>query len=171
MNFVMKRADIHNYKAMADVIQSVWLEINNKDWFVADDPEKLRLLLEEGNGLGYQAVEEESGALAGVFFVAFPGAGEENMGRDIGISEEELPKVAHMESVAILPEYRGHGLQYRLMLEGEEELKRRGYQYLMCTIHPDNQFSKNNAIRQGYEVMATKEKYGGFLRDILLKRI
>ncbi len=168
---MIKRAAIEDYQIMADVIQSVWQQIRQKDWFVADDSEYTCHMLTEGNGIGYKAFEKDSGALAGVFIAALPGNREENLGRDIGLSQEELGKVAHMESVAILPEYRGNGLQYVLMNTAEEELRKQGYRYLMCTVHPENIYSKNNIIKQGYQVVMTKEKYGGYLRDILLKEL
>ena len=76
-----------------------------------------------------------------------------------------------MDTAAVLPEYRGQKLQYRLMQMAEEELKKEGLRYLMCTVHPQNRYSRENVLRQGYEVAATKEKYGGYLRDILLKRL
>lgn len=87
------------------------------------------------------------------------------------LSGEALHQVAHMDSVAILPEYRGMGLQYRMMQVAEKELKDAGYRYLMCTVHPKNRYSRENILRQSYRVVATKEKYGGYLRDILLKEI
>ena len=113
----------------------------------------------------------ETNALAGVLIASLPGKGEENLGWDIGMAEEELGRVAHMESVAILPKYRGNGLQHTLMKIAEEELRNHGYRYLMCTVHPENKFSKNNMIKQGYQVVLTKEKYGGYLRDILYKEL
>lgn len=171
MEFLIERADPSDYLILADVIQSVWQQIEQKDWFVADDSEYTRHTLTEGNGIGYKAFEAESGTLAGVFIAALPGDREENLGRDIGLSQEELGKVAHMESVAILPEYRGNGLQYILMKTAEEELRKQGFRHLMCTVHPENKYSRNNMIKQGYRVVLTKEKYGGYLRDILLKEI
>lgn len=171
MEFSIERAVTHDFQALADVINTVWDQIEIKDWFVADNSENIYDLLQKENGIGYKAIVKDSGNLAGIFVVTFPGKQEENLGRDIGLPEEELEKVAHMESIAILPEYRGNGLQYSLMQAAEKELRQRGYGYLMCTIHPDNVYSINNAVRQGYEVVMTKEKYGGFIRDILLKKI
>ncbi len=171
MEFLIERAAASDYLIMTDVIQLVWQQIEQKDWFVADDSEYTRYTLTEGNGIGYKAFEADSRALAGVFIAALPGDREENLGRDIGLSQDELGKVAHMESVAILPQYRGNGLQYILMKTAEEELRKQGYRHLMCTVHPDNKYSRSNMIRQGYQVVLTKEKYGGYLRDILLKEI
>jgi len=171
MQFLIEKAVPEDYLIVADVIQSVWQQIQQKDWFVADDSEYTCHMLIEGNGIGYKAFEKDSGALAGVFLAALPGNGEENLGRDIGLPEMELGKVAHMETIAILPEYRGNGLQHSLMKTAEEELRKQGYRYLMCTVHPENRYSKNNIINQGYQVVLTKEKYGGYVRDILLKKL
>ena len=171
MQFLIERAVPEDYLIVADVIQSVWQQIQQKDWFVADDSEYTCRTLKEGNGIGYKAFEKDSGALAGVFLAALPGNGEENLGRDIGLPEIELGKVAHMESIAIRSEYRGNGLQHSMMKIAEEELRKQGYRYLMCTVHPENRYSKNNIIKQGYQVVLTKEKYGGYLRDILLKKL
>ena len=38
-------------------------------------------------------------------------------------------------------------------------------------VHPDNCYSRNNIISQGYGSVAVKEKYGGYVREIFLKRI
>lgn len=157
--------------AVAEVIRRVWEQVEKKEWFIADDADYVTGILRSGRSIAYQAIEIESGETAGVFVAVFPGAKEENLGRDIGLPEEKLSLVAHMDSVAVLPKYRGNRLQYRLMQEMERELRILGYEYLMCTVHPENKFSRDNILRQGYEVAMTKEKYGGYPRDILLKRI
>lgn len=108
---------------------------------------------------------------AGLFTTIFPGLGEENLGRDLGFSDEDLMKSAHMETVIIAPEYRGHHLQARLMAKAEEDLKSAGYKHLLCTIHPENPYSLNNALSLGYKVEKLVEKYGGLPRNILLKEI
>lgn len=171
MEFLIEKAAPGDYKTLAGVIQEVWLQMEQKEWFVADDSKTICRILEEGRGLGYKAFEKESGALAGVFLGVLPGNREENLGRDIGLAGEELETVAHMDTIAILPQYRGNGLQHTMMQAAEEELKNQGYKYLMCTVHPENIYSKKNAVMQGYKVVLTKEKYGGYVRDILLKRL
>ncbi len=171
MEFSIEKAVTGDCQDLASVIREVWLLMEQKEWFVADDWESICRILKEGRGLGYKAIEKKTGALAGVFTVVFPGSGEENLGRDIGLSDEELEKVAHMDTIAILPKYRGNGLQHRMMQTAEEELKSQGYKYLMCTVHPENIYSKKNAVKQGYRAVLTKEKYGGYIRDIFVKHI
>lgn len=171
MEFDIKKASAEDAEAMAAVIQTVYEQIEKKEWYVPDDADYIRRLLGTGTGLGYKAVERESGELAAIFTVAFPGDSPKNLGSEIGFPHEKLLVTATMDSAAVLSQYRGNRLQYLLMQEAERELRTMGYRYLMCTVHPDNRFSRQNILRQGYRVMKTTEKYGGYLRDIMLKEL
>ena len=111
------------------------------------------------------------GQLAGMFFVVLPGMEEENLGYDIGMQGRQLYECAIMDTVVVLPEYRGMHLQYEMMQTAERKLHKEGYRYLLCTVHPENKFSRENVKRQGYKKILTKEKYGGFLRDIWMKEL
>lgn len=169
--FRILKAGPGDCQVFARIIQAVWSGLDKKEWFVADDEEYICRMLTTERGIGYKAVDENSGQAAGVFMAAIPGREAGNLGRDAGLGEEELPFVAHMDSVAVLARYRGHRLQYRLMQTAEADLKKAGFRYLMCTVHPDNHYSRNNIISQGYESVCVKEKYGGYVREIFLKRI
>ena len=144
MTFEIVKAEEMDYQLFASVIQEVYEALEQKEWFAADNAEYTYHMLKDCNGVGYKAIHEPSGAVAGIFLVTFPGNSEENLGRDIGLSEETLPLVAHMDSVAILPQYRGAGL------------------------HPENRYSRQNVISQGYEPVKSALKYGGYLREIFL---
>lgn len=115
MTFKIVKAEETDYQLFASVIQEVYEALEQKEWFAADNAEYTYHMLKDCNGVGYKAVHEPLGAVAGIFLVTFPGNSEENLGRDIGLSEEALSLVAQMDSVAILPQYRGAGLQKRLM--------------------------------------------------------
>lgn len=192
MEFAFIEATLEDAGRIAELIQRVWEEMEVKEWFVADSPEEVKKMLTDKRGFGYLAVESTRGNLAGVFLVEFPGLSGENLGRDVKAKErskssyragenkanteleteeEQLCRTAHMDTAAVLKEYRGNHLQYRLMQKAEEKLKGLGYRYLMCTIHPENRYSLENAERLGYRVVAQKEKYGGYLRNILQKEI
>lgn len=168
---MIEKAVPEDYQIFADVIQAVWEALDKKEWFMADNADYTYQMLTTGRGTGYKAVDMDTGDIAGVFMAAVPGLEKDNLGYDIGLREEELPLVAHMDSVAVLPEYRGHRLQRRLMEAAERELIERGFKFLMCTVHPDNCYSRNNVMSQGYEPVMTKEKYGGYVREIFLKRV
>lgn len=171
MPFQIKLASAQDFDAVLTLIQAVWACLPQKEWFAADPPSQTRRLLEQGKMTAYQAVETKTGKLAGVFLTAFPGRSRENLGRDIGLPDTELERVAHMDTAAILPEYRGNRLQIRLMRRAEEDLRQQGFGYLLCTVHPDNRFSRDNMLRQGYQAVKITKKYGGLPREILCKEL
>lgn len=171
MEFIIEKAVASDARAIAEVIQTVYVSMENKDWYVADNEEYTTRMLEEGLGQGYVAREKASGSIAGILLITYPGDSKENLGHDIDFSKEQCLATVHMDSAAVLPAYRGNHLQQRLMQTAEEDLRREGYQYLMCTVHPDNRFSRGNVERLGYRLMKVKEKYGGYQRGIFLKEL
>jgi ribosomal protein S18 acetylase RimI-like enzyme len=171
MEFTIEKAKPQDADAIADVIRQVYEAMEHKEWYVADNAEYTSRILSTGAGIGYLAREKESGAIAGILLVTIPGDAPENLGNDIGFTLEQRLATAHMESAAVLDAYRGNHLQYRLMQTAEAELAREGWRYLMCTVHPENRFSRGNVERQGYRLMKIKEKYGGCLRGIFLKEL
>ena len=61
--------------------------------------------------------------------------------------------------------------QGRMLEAAEKLLDKNRFYYLMCTIHPDNKFSRHNMESHGYEVKKTAFCYGGLPRCILLKSL
>ena len=171
MNLIIEKAVPADYQMFADIIQSVWDGMEQKDWFMADNADYTYEMLSSRQGCGYKAVDRDTGKTAGVFMTVIPGLDESNLGYDIGLTREQLLKTAHMDSVAILPEYRGQRLQCRLMQEAEKDLKEQGICYLLCTVHPENRYSRDNVLKQGYTFVTRKKKYNGNIRDILMKRL
>lgn len=171
MEFLLEKCEIEETDSIVHLIETVYEQMAEKEWFAADNGEYTRETLISGQGRAYKAVETLSGRMAAVFMTSYPGLSSENLGLDIGLPKDQLNKVAHMDSAAVLPQYRGHGLQRRLMQMAEPDLINEGYRYLCCTVHPDNQYSLNSILSQGYRIMATREKYGGYLRHILMKEL
>lgn len=172
MNFILQRAGKDQISSIINLIVTVYDQIpeEQKSWFVINPEEDTKLLEAEENW-AYIAVDADTGKLAAAFITAFPGSNPDNLGRDCKLPEAELAFVAHMDTAAVALEYRGHGLQKQLMELAEADLRQAGYRYLCCTVHPDNQYSKNNILRQGYRIADTKEKYHGFLRHVCLKEL
>ena len=142
--------------------------VPDKAWFAVDDETFMRRHIAE-QGFTLKAVVE--GELAGFLTVRYPKGDTDNLGDYINLSEEEKMFVVHMESAAVLPEYRGLRIQNQLMAKGYELLKGTEYKYVMGTAHPDNQFSVNNFRKLGYKVVAEVEKYGGLRRYVWYKAV
>lgn len=111
---------------------------------------------------------KESGIVASFIF-RYPDNSADNIGRDIGLPEEELSSVVHMESVVVLPEYRGKHLQEKMLTYAEGLIDTQVHNCFLATVSPENPASYKSFEKCGYELVTTKEKYGGLMRRIYRK--
>lgn len=137
-------------------------------WYSKDDEEFVKRHLEEE---GFTLKAMKNGEIAGFLIVRYPGDAKDNLGEYIGLDEAHKREVAHMESAAVLPKYKGLGIQRCLMLYGENILKKQSYRYLMGTAHPENTYSVNNFLKLDYEIVTEVEKYGGLPRYVFCKEL
>ena len=134
--------------------------MEHREWFAPEeDKDYIKSLLSTHTGIIWKAIETVSGQTAGLFIVVFP-----------GLPETELCSVAHMDTVAVHPNFRGYGLQRLLISQAEEALSKTQYRYLLCTVHPENSFSRSNMEKLGYTYIKQALKYGGLPRCIYLKK-
>lgn len=168
-DFALRLAEKQDIDGIFYVMEQVRDTIANQEWFVADDRDYIRRHIDGNAGFTVVAGTKD-GRIAAFFTIDYPGTRADNLGYDIGLPAEECLRTAHMDTVGVLPEYRGNHLMARLLELAETVLSKTGYRHLMCTIHPDNRYSLDNMKSHGYEIMATKEKYGGFMRHILYKQ-
>ena len=78
-----------------------------------------------------------------------------------------IPDIHH-DSAIVHPDYRGNGLQ-RKLLEVALTLLRPGIVGIGATVSPENQYSLNNALASGFEIVCRREMYGGYDRYLLAK--
>lgn len=159
------KQDLENFIVL---LQQVRQGMEHKEWFYLDPPETFRSMMEKGILQLWVAMDGDRTAAA--FDILIPGFEEFNYGYDLGFTKEELLQVINMDSVAVDPDYRGLGLQQKLMEAAEESVTGAGKRILLCTIHPDNRYSLNNALQQGFTIQKKLEKYGS-IRYILRKNI
>lgn len=181
--FTIRRAEAADLDSVMTLMNATKAGMEHPDWYVTDErPWVERHLEQEGFIMVAESRKKE---LAGYFIVDFParrGSGEEasgdcageqpggNLGTEIHLNPQQLKLVAHMDSAAVSPEFRGHHLQSMLVEASERELEARPEQYLLCTIHPENHASLHTMQRHGYVIVATREKYGGLRRYVLYKK-
>ena len=89
MDFIIEKALPSDYQLFADIIQSVWEGMPQKEWFMADNAEYTYKMLTSGRGVGYKAIEITTNKVAGTFMATIPGLEEDNLGYDIGFSREQ----------------------------------------------------------------------------------
>lgn len=164
MNITIRKgtlADTENYIRLLREVKDAMAE---QDWFFLDPPDAVREMMADGSMRLW--VAEDGDRLAGAFDLLLPGTDGNNYGYDLGFDEEMLLRVVQMDTAAVHPDYRGLGLQKRLMEEAQKAIP--SGSILLCTIHPENRFSLNNVLKQGYTIEKKLPKYGS-VRYILRK--
>lgn len=168
MSIVIRKGNISDTENFIRLLSQVREGMEHKEWFYLDPPEDVMEMMADGTMQLWVAMD--GSRLAAAFSILTPGFAENNYGYDLGFTEEELLRVINMDSAAVHPDYRGFGLQKKLMLTAEQELYGAGERILLCTVHPDNRFSLQNVLNQGYAIQKKLEKHGS-VRYILRKDI
>lgn len=63
-----------------------------------------------------------------------------------------INEVGECGPIIVNPKYRGNGLQCQMLQELTKYCKKIGKNYLITTIHPDNVYSINNFLKEGYKL-------------------
>ena len=157
MNFQFRKGTSEDAELFIRFLNDIKAEMPRKEWLYLDPPELVHSMIADGSMSFWIAMDGEK--VAGVFSVLYPGLRSDNYGYDLDFTEEELLQVFHMDTAAVHRDYRGMGLQKQMALMAENMLAGQGRRILLCTIHPDNSFSLNNMLKQGYEVQKCIGKY------------
>lgn len=168
MDLVFYKGTLDDTVRFVDFLAEVKKTVVRQDWFYMDPPDLIRKMMEDGTMELWLAMDGDR--LAASFDILYPGIESYNYGYDLGLTEDELRLVIHMDTSAVHPDYRGLGLQRRMIANAEMELSGQGRRILLSTVHPDNLYSLNNLLRQGYEIQKRMQKYGSE-RYILRKEI
>ena len=134
--------------------------------FVPDTQENITAYLAHDLCLGVFDGER----LGAYFILRYCGQDAHNYAAFMGIPREEWDGWANADSAIVHPDYRGNGLQ-RKLLEAALTRLRPGIVGIGATVSPENQYSLNNALACGFTIAARREMYGGYDRYLLEKRI
>jgi len=116
-----------------------------------------------GGGICLGAFCEETGKLIAYRIAYFPMDREFNLARGY-VPDTEVEKVAHLDTTAVLPEWRRRGLADQLNFEMMECLKVSGMKHLFCTVSPYNPGSMFAIIKTGSRPIKLINIFGGKLR-------
>lgn len=127
----------------------------------------------------YEYVEEK-GEVYGIFqgeklvaytVIAFPGLSASNLGREFGVREAYLTRVASLEGTIVHESVRGQGLQRHFHGWREQRAREKDMVYLYATVHPDNTVSQQNLEAAGFTLQFSRPMYGGLPRHCYVKRL
>lgn len=150
---------IANEVEMAMELQEyVYENLANKDILFCDEYEDVvKDVLDRGKIIG---VFNKVGEIVAYRYISIPGSTDKNLGRDLGIVESELIKVAHLETTVVHPDYRGNGLQSLTLEKSLPIINAMGFKHLLCTVSPQNIYSLYNILKNGLTIKSLKRKYG-----------
>lgn len=164
--FSVRRLSVADIEAVETVQQDVIAALEDKKILQPLSLDELHFLLGDHGVMVGAFVGEELMAFRALLE---PPLDDEHLGRDAGLAEQVLPRVAYQEISAVHPQYRGYGLQRTLAEVVMQELDRTRFDYICATVMPFNIASLKDKFAQGMQVVALKLKYGGKLRYVFMK--
>ncbi len=89
----------------------------------------------------------------------------------LGLLQHTVDVSANLKLIMVRKDFRGLGMQNKLMSLLEEYARNNGYTHLCTTVSPNNIHSLRNIENMGYVYDHSEEKYGGLLRSVLVKKL
>ena len=155
---ITRKGSMEDIEPFIELLSHVKQNMENKEWLYLDAPDEVREMMKDGTMSLWVAVNDKR--IVGAFDTLNPKLAPFNYGYILGLDEIDLLRVVNMDTAVVHPDYRGHGLQKRMMQQAELELAESGKHILLCTVHPHNHYSLNNLLSQGYTICKTVALYG-----------
>ena len=160
----LRPCQLSDLQAVIDLNEAIYSALPDKSILRHNSPEMIASCMEEPNvTLGIW----EGDMLIAIGMLYVPQCIEEDHFHDLGLEGEY--KSANQKLFLVREGYRGLGLQRKLIREVEKVAMARDYNLLCTTVAPNNDFSINNFLKEGYVYAKTEKKYGGLVRNLYYK--
>ena len=160
----LRPCNASDLQAVIELNETVYAALPDKSVLRHNSPEMIASCLEEPNvTLGIW----KGNLLIAIGMLYVPQSLEEDHFHDLGWQGHY--QSANQKLFLVREGYRGQGLQSQLIREVEKIAVARGYNLLCTTCAPNNTFSINNFLKEGYHYAKTEEKYGGLVRNLYYK--
>lgn len=170
--YTIRRGNHGDVAKIREIMETVHGLLDNKAWYYIDGTTSIWLhnhVEEEGFTLVVE--NDKNNEVIAFLVVRYPRSAPDNLGEYISDIFTDVDSVAHMETVAVLPEHRGNQLQVKLIEQAEMMLDG-GIKYSMCTVHPENYASVGSFAKCHYKIIYEEEnKYKDLPRVVMMKEI
>ncbi|HBA38139.1 MAG TPA: hypothetical protein DCY94_05410, partial [Firmicutes bacterium] len=147
---------------LRSLIDTVLNDLDRKEFFIPFTEEELDAMFDEEKVVTYGAYDDDKLVASAQLYLS------ENFLSEIkDILDLKDSLVAELGGAVVLKEYRNVGIMKKLIEILIEEAKKRGYNYLTATVHPDNVASNNVAASTGAQIVKTVN-LSGYLRNVYL---
>ena len=160
----LRQCTINDLQAVVELNETIYDNLPDKTVLRHNSHEMIASCLEEPNfTLGYW----DGDLLVAIGVLYVPQCLAEDHFHDLDLIGDY--RSANQKLFLVREGYRGQGLQQKLIHELEKIALSRGYNLLCTTCAPNNDFSINNFLKEGYIYAKTEEKYGGLMRNLYYK--
>lgn len=168
MDFLLRRCTPEDLDAMLALQNEVYEGLPKKHVYVVTPREDLLESIAEDCCLTAVAA---NGKMAGFSVMVNPRISPRNYGTMLGYRDEQLLRCVSFDLTVVSSEFRGFGLQRFFVKKRLEQANAVGAREAFSTIAPDNEYSLNNLLACGFEVIERRTLYGGYDRCLLRKTL
>ena len=162
----IRKCNLSDFQSVVDLNETIYAALPDQSVLRHNSPKMIASCLEEPNvTLGIW----DGALLVAIGMLYVPQCIEEDHFHDLEL--EGNYKSANQKLFLVREGYRGLGLQRQLIREVEKIAMSRGYNLLCTTVAPNNTFSINNFLAEGYVYAKTEQKYGGLVRNLYYKKL
>lgn len=155
----------NDFAAYRELDDEIIASLDNKNIYRANTDEFARNCIYQTKGFCTGCFVNQT--LVAYCMTYIPKGSPKNLGLDMKLSKQLLPKVAHLDSIGVKPNFRGNGIQQICIRINNNISLQQGYPLLFTTVHPNNIASLRSFTKIEWMIVKIKKKYGGKWRCIL----
>ena len=160
----LRRCTLDEAPAVFELQNTVHAAMPHPEWFVTDTLENITAYIAHSLCIGVWC-----GSRLGAYLTLhYCGDEPENYAAFLGVPPEQWQHWGNVDSAVVHPDWRGNGLQRRMLAAALPLLPSR-ITHLGATVCPANPYSLRNALASGFAIRARREMYGGYDRYLLAK--
>lgn len=167
MTFRVRRLGPADLGLLLDLQERIHAGLPDKSVFQTSTSEFISYCLDDGGhcyGVGH---EKETVAYRIVYF---PRGRDFNLAKDSALPAAEHDRVAHWDTIAVLPAWRGYGLARLMNSTALSELAGTPFRHLFATSSPRNPNGVRSLVDAGFRPIRMLVKFGGKLRFLCYRR-
>lgn len=146
LNYVNDKIDVDKY---IEYRENVKKEMKEPDWLGDFSKDDILYMLDNSSKIWMYFKDEEF--ICSMMLIPSTKKDLDKFGIDLDFNE-----VVDYGPMFVNSKYVGNSLQYQMLKELDEYSSNKGYKYAISTVHPNNIYSINNLIRDGFELVGNR---------------
>ena len=146
LNYVNDKIDVDKY---IEYRENVKKEMKEPDWLGDFSKDDILYMLDNNSKIWMYFKDEEF--ICSMMLIPSTKKDLDKFGIDLDFNE-----VVDYGPMFVNPKYVGNSLQYQMLKELDEYSSNKGYKYAISTVHPNNIYSINNLIKDGFELVGNR---------------